>query len=133
LTGQDIDMSNAATGWRGDVLSMARGFLGTPYAWGGATPQGFDCSGLIQYIYAKQGINMPRLSADQARAGKRVDLSQLRPGDLVAWDNSSRNNGADHIAIYIGNNRIIHAPRPGASVEVSEIFDRGNAWGVAIR
>lgn len=132
ITGVDIDMDNAATGWRGEVLDMANGFLGTPYVWGGTSPSGFDCSGLIQYIYSKMGIDLPRVSADQARAGKQISLDQMKPGDLVAWDNSSRNNGADHIAIYIGNGQIIHAPRPGASVEISEIFDRDNAWGVQI-
>lgn len=118
--------------WQSAVVAAARQYLGTPYVWGGTSPSGFDCSGLVQYIYAQQGINLPRISADQANAGKRVSLDDLQVGDLVAWDNSSRNNGADHIAIYIGNGRIIEAPRPGAAVQVSTIYDSGNAWGVRI-
>lgn len=130
--GVELDMSKAATGWRGEALDLARQFLGTPYVWGGANPSGFDCSGLIQYVYKQIGIDLPRLSADQARSGQEVSLDELRPGDLVAWNNSSRNVGADHIAIYVGDGKIIEAPRPGASVQINTIHDRGNAWGVRI-
>lgn len=131
--GGSADVSGGgAGGWRGSVIDLARNFLGTPYVWGGTNPGGFDCSGLIQYVYGKMGISLPRVSADQARSGKTISLNDLQPGDLVAWDNSSRNNGADHIAIYIGGGKIIEAPRPGSSVQVSSIYDRGNAWGVRI-
>lgn len=130
--GVDVDMENAATGWRGEVVGLAQKFLGTPYVWGGASPGGFDCSGLLQYVFNKAGIDLPRVSNEQANAGKRISLEDMKPGDLVAWDNSSRNSGADHIAVFVGNGQIIHAPRPGASVELSNIFDRGNAWGVRI-
>lgn len=123
---------STAAGWRGSVEDLARKFLGTPYVWGGTSPSGFDCSGLIQFIFAQQGIKLPRISADQARAGRRVGLNDLRVGDLVAWDNSSRNNGADHIALYIGNGLIIEAPRPGSAVQVNGLYDTGNAWGVAL-
>lgn len=114
------------------LVGYAKKFLGTPYVWGGTSPNGFDCSGFVQYVYRKFGVNLPRISADQARAGKRISLGNLKPGDLVAWDNSSRNNGADHIAIYIGNGQIIEAPRPGSSVRISRLYDTGNAWGVRI-
>ena len=132
--GVEIDMENAATGWRGDVVELAQQFLGTPYVWGGTDPTGFDCSGLIQYVYGQMGIDMPRLSADQARSGKQIDLSAVKAGDLVAIDNSSRNNGADHIGIALGNGMVVHAPRPGASVEIARIEDVfGNGgWGVQI-
>lgn len=114
------------------LVGFAKKFLGTPYVWGGTNPSGFDCSGFVQYVYGHYGVKLPRISADQARAGKRVGLKELRPGDLVAWDNSSRNNGADHIAIYIGNGMIIEAPRPGRSVQISHLYDSGNAWGVRL-
>lgn len=114
------------------LIAFAKKFLGTPYVWGGTSPNGFDCSGFTQYVYRKFGVNLPRVSADQARAGRRVGLRDLRPGDLVAWDNSSRNNGADHIAIYLGNGLIIEAPRPGRSVQIVSLYDTGNAWGVRL-
>lgn len=117
-------------GWRHRVADVARKFLGTPYVWGGTSPSGFDCSGLVQYVYKQLGFDLPRISADQARSGKRIDLKDLKPGDLVGWDNSSRNYGADHIAIYIGDGKIIEAPRPGESVQISHIYDQGEAWGV---
>lgn len=122
--------SSGATGWRRQVVDLARQFLGTPYVWGGASPGGFDCSGLLQYIFKQAGKTLPRVSADQARAGKRIGLDALKPGDLIAWDNSSRNNGADHIGVYIGGGRFIEAPRPGRNVQINDIYDAGNAWGV---
>jgi cell wall-associated NlpC family hydrolase len=94
----------AIGGERGDAVRLAKSFVGMPYIWGGTDPnRGFDCSGFTQYVYKKAfGIDLPRVSYQQANSGRRVGLSALQPGDLVAWDNSSRNNGADHIAIYLG-------------------------------
>lgn len=122
----------ASSGTTTDLISKAKSYVGTPYKWGGSGPLGFDCSGFTQYVYKSFGIELPRVSYQQATYGKRVGLDQLRPGDLVAWDNSSRNNGADHIAIYIGNGQVIHAPKPGDSVKISPLFDKGRAWGVAM-
>lgn len=116
------------------VVSTAQSFIGTPYMWGGNGHEGVDCSGLVQQVYASQGINLPRLSADQARSGARIGLGDLRPGDLVAWDDSARNNGADHIAIYVGNGQIIEAPRPGLNVRARKLggdYDSG-AYGVRL-
>lgn len=121
-----------ATGSAAAMLERAKSFIGTPYKWGGSGPLGFDCSGFTQYLYRELGIELPRVSSQQANYGKRIGLDQLRPGDLVAWDNSSRNNGADHIAIYIGNGQVIHAPKPGDAVKISKIWDAGRAWGVAM-
>lgn len=122
----------ATEGWRKAVVAMAHKFLGTPYVWGATGPSAFDCSGLVQYIYNRNGFNLPRVSMDQARSGHRVALSDLKPGDLVAWDNSSRNAGADHIAVFIGNGQIIEAPHPGANVQVSNLYDTSQAWGVRL-
>lgn len=120
-------------GWRGGVVELGKSLLGVPYVWGGTSPSGFDCSGLVQYVYGKMGIRLPRVSYQQARAGKAVGLGELVAGDLVAWDNSSRNNGADHIAIYIGNGMILEAPRPGTSVRIRKLGRGEGAWGVKIR
>ncbi|KQV63237.1 hypothetical protein ASC64_16605 [Nocardioides sp. Root122] len=102
------------------VVAKAKEMLGLPYVWGGTDPEsGVDCSGLVQSVYQSFGIELPRLSADQARAGRPVaSMNDVRPGDLIAWDNSSRNNGADHIAIYAGNGQMIEAPRPGGKVQL---------------
>lgn len=114
------------------IINEALKYRGRMYQWGGSTPQtSFDCSGLVQWAYKSMGVALPRVSADQARAGRKVPLAQLRPGDLVAWDNSNRNQGADHIAIYIGNGQIIEAPRTGQAIRVRALGNE-NAWGVQI-
>ena len=114
------------------IVQEAKKYIGTPYVWGGTSPKGFDCSGFVQYVYGQMGINLPRVSYQQANAGRRIGLDALKPGDLVAWDNSSRNNGADHIAIYIGNGRIIEAPRRGLSVRIRKLGRSEGAWGVRL-
>jgi cell wall-associated NlpC family hydrolase len=113
-------------------VRLAQQFVGTPYKWGGTSPSGFDCSGFVQYVYRQMGVNLPRVSFQQARSGPRVGLGNLRPGDLVAWDNSSRNNGADHIAIYLGGGMIAEAPRPGVKLRVRKLGKNEGAWGVRV-
>lgn len=135
---EDVDATYGFTprkgvdGWRGGVVEIARKYIGTPYKWGGTDPSGFDCSGLLQYVYSKAGIDLPRISYQQANYGTKVGLNKLRPGDLVAWDNSSRNNGADHIAMYIGNGRILEAAKPGTRVRIRKLDHNEGAWGVRI-
>lgn len=120
-------------GSRERVGQLARQLLGTPYVWGGTDPDnGLDCSGFVQYVLRQVGVSLPRISAAQAQAGARTDLGSLQAGDLVAWDNSSRNNGADHIAIYLGNGQIIEAPRPGMGVRIRTVDDDEGAWGVSL-
>lgn len=118
------------------IVDFAKQFVGTPYVWGGTNLQeGVDCSGFLQSVFKEFGINLPRVSFQQAAAGDRIGLDKLKPGDLVAWDNSSRNNGADHIALYIGNGQIIEAARPGTNVRIRKLggdFDKG-AWGVRLK
>ena len=118
------------------VIAEAKKYVGMPYVWGGSTPAagGMDCSGIIQYAYGKYGIDLPRVSADQARSGSPVaSLAEARPGDLVAWDNSSRNVGADHIAIYLGDGMILEAPRSGVDIRVISIEDAGHGTPDYIR
>lgn len=122
--------TNAGKGIGARIIAAAEHYLGVPYQWGGTSASGVDCSGLVQLAYKAAGIDLPRISFQQANAGKRVPLSQLRPGDLVAWDNSPRNNGADHIAIALGNGMVIEAPHPGGRVQIVKITDIGEAWGV---
>lgn len=124
--------AKGVNGWRKAAVQTAEQYIGVPYVWGGTSPNGFDCSGLVQYVMSKVGKQMPRVSYAQANVGRRVALNQLRPGDLVAWDNSSRNNGADHIAIYAGNGMIIEAPRPGLSVRMRRLGSNEGAWGVSL-
>lgn len=114
-----------------DLVSGAMSFIGTPYAWGGNGYSGIDCSGLVQQVYRGMGIELPRISSEQARSGEQIDMKELRPGDLVAWDNSVRNAGADHISIYVGNGEIIEALRPGLAVRKRRLDESDyNGWGV---
>jgi cell wall-associated NlpC family hydrolase len=125
--------SVGTSGGRQDVVAYAKKFLGMQYQWGGSNPStSFDCSGFVQYVLGKFGVHMPRISADQARAGKRTSLGNLQAGDLVAWDNSSRNNGADHIALYIGNGQIMEFSRPGRPSRIRKLGKNEGAWGVKI-
>ena len=118
-------------GWRGNVIQAAKRLLGKPYVWGGTSWNGVDCSGLVQLAFQQAGFDLPRVSYQQANYGKRVRVNALEPGDLVAWDNSSRNNGADHIAIYLGGGKIIEAPRTGLNVRIRTLDRDGEgAWGV---
>lgn len=100
------------------VVRAAKRYLGVPYVWGGTNPAtGLDCSGLVQKVFAEFGIDMPRVSRDQARAGTAVpNLAAARPGDLVAFGSP-----VDHIGIYAGNNTMVVAPRSGDVVKVQEI------------
>ncbi|TIC83524.1 lytic transglycosylase [Nocardioides sp. GY 10113] len=106
-----------------DVVAEARKYLGLPYVWGGTDPsKGLDCSGLVQLVYKNLGYDLPRVSYQQAAEGRPVaSLAEARPGDLIAWDNSSRNDGVDHIAIYIGNGKMIEAPRTGLDVRIIDV------------
>jgi cell wall-associated NlpC family hydrolase len=135
VTPQDFQKATGGTttgGWRQDLKQYAKQFVGTPYVWGGTSPDGFDCSGFTQYVFKKFGIDLPRISADQGRDGRRVSLDNLRIGDLVLTDNSSRNFGADHVGIYIGNGMVISAPHTGASVMVDHLDSESWQWGVRL-
>lgn len=105
------------------VVEEAKKYLGLPYVWGGTDPsKGLDCSGLVQLVYKNLGYDLPRVSNQQATAGRPVaSMAEAQPGDLIAWDNSSRNVGVDHIAIYIGDGKMIEAPRTGLNVRIIDV------------
>lgn len=103
------------------AVSLAEHFLGVPYVWGGATPSGFDCSGLLMYVYGLLGYKLPHYSGYQWYVGERVPLSQLQPGDIVFFHPSS--NGPQHEGIYIGGGQFLHAPHTGDVVKISSLYD----------
>ena len=102
------------------VVNMALSFQGVPYVWGGTSPSGFDCSGLVQYVYSHAvGISLPRVTTDQEKQGKEVSLGALLPGDLLFW---GARGSSHHVAIYIGDNKFIQAPKPGDVVRVTGLY-----------
>jgi cell wall-associated NlpC family hydrolase len=100
-----------------EVVPIALRYLGVPYRWGGASPSGFDCSGLVMYVYGKIGISLPHHAASQYGFGRSVSRSQLRPGDLVFF------NGLSHVGIYVGGGSFVHAPHTGDVVKISSLWD----------
>jgi cell wall-associated NlpC family hydrolase len=115
-------------------LAAAESRIGLPYVWGGAGPESFDCSGLVQWSLAQAGVLMPRVAADQARTGPLLRLSDLRPGDLLFYHTDpTAPNFISHVAIYIGNGQMLQAPEPGMSVEiVAAHFGAGFAGAVRV-
>ncbi|NHN55610.1 C40 family peptidase [Calidifontibacter sp. DB0510] len=99
-------------------------YLGVPYVYGGTTPAGFDCSGLIQYVYRQAGISVPRTATAQYYAATKVSTPQ--PGDLVFFGSSSY---VSHIGIYAGNGRMIAAPYPGQAVRLQQIWETPIGYG----
>jgi cell wall-associated NlpC family hydrolase len=108
-----------ATRTGADVVTAAKRYLGVPYAYGGTDPaKGLDCSGFVQRVYADLGIDLPRVSAEQARAGTPVaSLAEARPGDLIAFGSP-----VDHIGIYAGDGMMVVAPRRGDVVKVQKVY-----------
>lgn len=120
-------------GVRGQVVDMAKQYLGMQYKWGGSNPKtSFDCSGFIQYVLGKFGVQMPRVSYQQVNSGKHIAISALQPGDIVGWDNSTRNKGADHVALYIGGGQIMEFYSSGHPSRIRKLGKNEGAIGVAI-
>lgn len=111
----DYEEKSAPASNAGGVVGTGFQYVGVPYVFGGTSPSGFDCSGFTQYVYRQNGINIGRTSYDQMRQGTSVSLGQAVPGDLVVT------SGGGHVGIYIGNGQMLHSPRPGKSVEVTQL------------
>jgi cell wall-associated NlpC family hydrolase len=114
------------------ILATADSYLGKGYVYGGDTPAvGFDCSGFVQYVFGHHGVNLPRTSRQQAGAGQALSskIASLKPGDLMLF--SSRGGRVDHVAIYAGNNRILHSSAGAGGVVYDDLSTPRGKWYLA--
>ncbi|WP_242703814.1 C40 family peptidase [Candidatus Enterococcus moelleringii] len=118
VLGQNFTTDEEASKKAQDIILSAKQYLGVPYVWGGTTPAGFDCSGLMQWVFAQNGIGIPRVSQAQQASIKEIPISEVQPGDLVFWGRP-----AHHVALYIGEGYFIQAPQPGDVVKITH-----NSW-----
>jgi cell wall-associated NlpC family hydrolase len=105
------------------AASIALQYLGVPYVWGGASPSGFDCSGLVMYVYAQLGISLPHYTVAQWNATLPISQSQMLPGDLVFF------NGLGHVGIYVGGGQFVDAPHTGSVVRIDSLANFGGFDG----
>ena len=122
---QKVDVSSTAsrgsslTTTGAQIVAVAQRYIGVPYVYGGASPSGFDCSGLVQYVFNQVGISIPRVAVDQSKGGQAVSRDNLQPGDLVFFGSP-----VSHVGIYIGNGQFINAPKTGDVVKISSLSTR---------
>jgi hypothetical protein len=106
------------------LLNKARHFVGVPYRYGGTSPRGFDCSGLVYYTLKNTGVSVPRTAHAQYLHSTPVKKSELRPGDLVFFRTNRRTRRITHVGIYLGDNRFIHARSGGKKVDITKLSNR---------
>lgn len=103
-----------------ELMLHSMDLVGTPYRWGGSTDTGFDCSGMIQYVYKNAlGVNLPRSSRDMAAASRTISTRDLQTGDLVFFNTSG--SGISHVGLYLGGGKFLHAPRSGSTVQTESL------------
>lgn len=105
-----------------EIVRIARRYVGVPYVWGGESPRGFDCSGLVQWVFAERGVAMPRTAREQAGVGDAPYPGDLRAGDLLFFWGGT---GAQHVAIYIGGDSVVHASSRSHRVQVDRMRGTG--------
>ena len=123
--------SGAGTPTTARVIDTADNYLGVPYKWGGSSPiTGFDCSGYVKYVFARQGVQLPRTSREQSAAGRAVtaSVSSLRQGDIVLFAESRQQ--ISHVAIYAGEGMIIHSSSSGGGVRYDDLNTQRGRWFV---
>jgi cell wall-associated NlpC family hydrolase len=104
-----------------EASEIAASMVGKPYRYGGNTPQGFDCSGLVQFSFRRAGMNVPRSTETQRNRSSRVPLSRLARGDLLFFNQDGKNSS--HVGIYLGGKRFVHAPSSGKRVRVDSLTE----------
>ncbi|KAB2343978.1 C40 family peptidase [Actinomadura rudentiformis] len=117
------------------VIRAAHTRLGWPYVWGGESESegGYDCSGLMQYAFARAGVRLPRVAADQARTGWVIPFSKAQPGDMLIWANDPTAPGyISHIALYLGDGKMLAAPRRGTVVQIQNVYTRNMRGAVRV-
>ncbi|NUU25930.1 MAG: C40 family peptidase, partial [Streptomycetaceae bacterium] len=131
------DASSTSSGGKGDrpataerggaaaAIAFAKAQLGKPYIWGGEGPQGYDCSGLVMQAWRRAGVELTHFAATQYAESRPVSYAELRPGDLIFWTETARAEDIHHVAMYLGDRLMIHAPRTGDVIRVSSMFYMG--------
>ncbi len=103
------------------VVETAKKYLGVPYVWAGTSPAGFDCSGLVQYVFRELGVSLNRVAADQTAHGIPITKENLLPGDIVFFHNTNKYTRINHVGIYVGDGNFIHAPQTGDVVKITTL------------
>lgn len=125
--GPPVQVEGATSSRGKKAATLVQHYLGTPYVWGGTKPGAFDCSGLLQYVWGKVGVKIPRVTYGQWKAGQPVGKKQLKPGDAVFFHAGAQ--GPEHVGMYIGGGEFIEAPHTGAVVRISKLAGRVDYLG----